>query len=136
MRRLILAVVLLSLVPPALAQIYKWKDAAGTTHYSETPPPSGTAFHRLNLVSDTSATPTGVTAASAGSAAPPAAPADTPANRAKLCADLTNNLKELRGSMALNIDDGHGKPVAMTAERRQQETATAQAQYQQYCAHP
>ncbi|MDE2226276.1 MAG: DUF4124 domain-containing protein, partial [Xanthomonadaceae bacterium] len=30
-------------------QIYKWKDATGVTHFSQTPPSSGTHFTRMRL---------------------------------------------------------------------------------------
>jgi len=32
---------LVGMVPPAGAELYKWTDEQGSTHYSQTPPPSG-----------------------------------------------------------------------------------------------
>ncbi|UGQ45342.1 glutaredoxin family protein [Massilia endophytica] len=37
------AVLLACLVLPAQAQMYKWKDARGVTHYTDTPPPAARA---------------------------------------------------------------------------------------------
>jgi hypothetical protein len=41
-----IAVIALFSLPAAHAQIYKWTDAAGTVHYSQTPPASGD-FHEM-----------------------------------------------------------------------------------------
>jgi len=40
MVRRLAAAILLAAALPALAQVYKWKDAAGKVHYSSTPPPA------------------------------------------------------------------------------------------------
>jgi hypothetical protein len=40
---------LLALPLPAAAQVYRWKDAAGTVHYSNEPPPKGVSATQLDI---------------------------------------------------------------------------------------
>lgn len=47
MRALVL--VLLALAAPAHAQVYRWIDARGTVHYSNTPPPPAARAQTLNI---------------------------------------------------------------------------------------
>jgi hypothetical protein len=61
-RILLASFVLLAL--PAAADMYKWVDEKGVTHYSESPPPEGTQSKKLEL----STTPPNAPAAKAESA--------------------------------------------------------------------
>ena len=136
MRRSIVVLILLSFAPLLSAQIYKWKDASGTMHYSETPPPSGTKFNKVNIVgSDVADTSTSASAGTEPAPASTTSTTDTPANRNKLCNDLQRNLDQLKGSTPLNIEDGKGHNVSMDANRRKQELSTAQSQYAEFCGH-
>jgi hypothetical protein len=138
MHRSMIALALLLTAPLISAQVYKWKDANGTVHYSQTPPPSGgTKFKEVKP--DTSVPPT-----PAASTAPPAAPAataqpaattmaDTPENRAKLCASLQTNLAALQSAAPVVMQQG-GKQTALDDSARKQQASATQAQYQQYCA--
>jgi hypothetical protein len=136
MRRSVLAVALLLLIPAVSAQVYKWKDASGTVHYSEAPPPQGTKFEKIHTSG--SAEPLAQPAPVAPQegamepAPPPAKVADTPENRAKLCSSLKSNLGALQGSGPVVMEQG-GKPQALDNAQRKQQIATAQAQYDQYC---
>jgi hypothetical protein len=138
MRRLPFALVLLLLAPAVAAQVYKWTDANGTVHYSETPPPQGTQFKRISTsgIEQPAATP--APAKKAGTAPRPAATEnatlpDTPENRAKLCSSLKANLDVLKGSNPVVMEQ-QGKPVALDEAQRSEQLAQAQAQYAQYCA--
>jgi len=141
MRRLPLAIALLLIAPLACAQVYKWTDAHGTVHYSQTPPANGTKYSRVAVTG--SAEPLSQPEASASTETAPEqdrAPAassipmaDTPANRAKLCASLKSNLAMLRGSGPVVMNAG-GKQLLMNAKLRQEQIAKSEAQYQQYCA--
>lgn len=136
MRRLPLALVLLLLAPTVAAQVYKWTDAQGTVHYSETPPPKGTTYK--------SVTPTGsaqpvAPATEQGSEAPPQADeadtapvADTPENRAKLCSSLKANLDLLKGHSPVVMEQ-NGKTVALDDSQRGKQISQAEQQYQQFC---
>lgn len=139
MRRLLPAVVLLLLAPLAFAQAYKWTDAGGTVHYSETPPASGTSYEKIKTSgsADPIATPAAVTddadSRSEADATASAEPMeDTPENRARLCATLEVNLDALQGGGPV-VMQRDGRDTALDASQRKIQLATAQAQHEQYC---
>jgi hypothetical protein len=144
MRRLSIALALLLVAPLVSAQVYKWTDAHGTTHYSETPPPTGTKYSQVTV------TGTEVPASSGSSAA--AAPAtastsggssqggnnsqpvaDTPENRAKMCTSLKANITTLQGGAPVVMQNGGGQPQVLNADQRKQQLDASQSEYQQYC---
>lgn len=137
MRRLPLALVLLLLAPAVAAQVYKWTDAHGTVHYSETPPPQGTRFKRIDTngmeqaVAPAPAAKPAATAkaASTGAAGLP----NTPENRAKLCTSLKANLDLLKGKEGVVLEQ-EGKSVPLDETQRSQQIALAEQQYQQFCS--
>lgn len=143
MRRItppLLLILLLALPLAVAAQVYKWTDASGTVHFSDSPPPQGTKYTSVKIPRAATAT-----APAAGTPAPsaegstdkpaekPARIEDTPENRSKLCTDLKANIALLRGDQPLTIDDDKGQRTAMPDERRRQELATAEGQVKQYC---
>jgi len=138
MSRSLIVVALLLVAPLAIAQqIYKWTDAKGTVHYSQSAPPEGTHYQKVKLAggveSSDATAPQPAADNTPTPAAPPAVPmADTPANRAKLCATLKSNLATLQGSGPVVMQQG-GKPTILGDAQRKQQVATANAQYQQYC---
>lgn len=139
MRRLALAAALLLVAPLAAAQqIYKWTDAKGTVHYSQSAPPAGTRFQQVKLAGGVESTDAPVaqpadddTPAPAGNPAPTAM-ADTPANRAKLCATLKSNLATLQGGGPVVMQE-NGKPAVLDDTQRKQQVDAANTQYQRYC---
>ena len=138
MHRSLIAVVLLLLAPLANAQVYKWTDANGTVHYSETPPTQGTQFKQVKATGSASslvspaASPVPAPPTDEASAAPPLPVADTPANHHALCESLKSNIAALQGSAPVVMQEG-GKPTVLDDSQRKEQTGTAQAQYQQYC---
>ncbi len=140
MRRPLLAAALLLLAPLAMAQAYKWTDANGTVHYSDTPPPKGTQVKRITTTGTVQPLAQPAHAASGESQgnaeAAPAAPAqpvaDTPENRKKLCGTLKSNLDILRDKKPVVVQEGNQSRVLDDAQRKQQQT-TAESQYKQYC---
>jgi hypothetical protein len=77
--------------------LYQWKDANGVTHYSQTPPASGTYKERTESGRDSGATPVQAAAAT------PAEPAE--------CATSRSNLALLESKTPVQQDtDGDGKP--------------------------
>jgi hypothetical protein len=125
-------------------QIYKWKDANGVTHFSQTPPPSsGTHYTKMHLASepdvssnpppaaDTDNTePSAPQQAAASSGTQP----DTPSNRAELCKQLATNISLLRSKQPVVTGGNDGKQQVMSDNARESLLATAQAQQAQYCA--
>ena len=145
MRRPSIALALLLVAPLACAQVYKWTDAHGTTHYSESPPPTGTKYSQVSVNTGASAPAggDGATAAtssnsgggtSQGSNSAPQAPVeDTPENRAKLCTSLKTNIGTLQGSGPVVMSNG-GQQQVLNADQRKQQLDASQSQYGQYCA--
>ncbi|HEX5305862.1 MAG TPA: DUF4124 domain-containing protein [Dyella sp.] len=120
------------------AQAYKWTDAHGTVHYSESAPPAGTKYSRVTLSGSAAPNAAPAPVAEAGTNtdqmnAEPAKPMeDTPENRSKLCASLQSNLDTLKGSGPVVMEQA-GQPKALNDAERKQQLDTAQAQYAQYC---
>ncbi|AIF49240.1 DUF4124 domain-containing protein [Dyella japonica] len=141
MRRLLIATALLLVAPLVAAQAYKWKDASGTVHYSDAPPPQGTQYSKIStngavepLAAPAPASSTGTTTESRPKPAASQLPvADTPENRAKLCATLKSNMETLNSAGPVVLQEG-GQQKVMNADQRKQQQATNQAQYQQYCS--
>lgn len=137
-----LLLIALMCVPLAVcAQVYKWKDAHGTVHFSDTPPPHGIKYTRVKTVAATHpATPREVAppeqepADTANEASDSRGRmADTPENRKKLCANLTANMKLLNSDSPIVTRDSDGKSQVMDKDRRADELAREQKQYQQFC---
>jgi hypothetical protein len=139
MRHLPLALVLLLLAPAVFAQVYKWTDSHGTVHYSETPPPQGTQYKRIDTAGmEQPAAPAPATASSpaAAAAAKPAGNGElpnTPENRAKVCSSLKANLDLLKGKEGVVLEQD-GKSVPLDETERGQQIALAKKQYQQFCS--
>ena len=138
----VFAAAALAVCGSASAQVYKWKDANGTTHYSDVPPPAGSKYDKVSVSSNV-ATPVAATPASPSSTASAAtvaqsaqntAPtADTPDNRAKLCKQLGSNIALLNSDQPVTAGDASTPQHGMSDVQRRQELATAQAQKKQYC---
>ncbi|MBB6187343.1 DUF4124 domain-containing protein [Rhodanobacter sp. MP7CTX1] len=139
MHRSLIAVTLLLLAPLANAQVYKWTDAGGTVHYSQSPPAEGTKFNKVKtngsvepLVAPAPAPAANAAQATTAPAAPAAPIADTPENRHTLCESLKSNIAALQGSAPVVMQQGD-KSTALDDSQRKEQTGSAQAQYQQYC---
>lgn len=127
-------------------QVYKWKDSSGVTHFSQTPPASGSHYTKMQLTSEpevTSKPPAPATSSpetntqDAGAAPQPAdnktTQADTPSNRAKLCQQLTSNITLLQSKKPVVTGGNNDKQQVMGDNAREQQLATARAQQAQYC---
>ncbi len=125
-------------------QIYRWKDANGVTHFSQTPPSSGIHFTKMHLTSEPDIAsnpppaaetnnPEPGTSAPRQTAASSGAQADTPSNRAALCKQLSSNISLLRSKQPV-VTGGDGKQQVMSDNAREAQLATAQAQQAQYCS--
>ncbi|APG02739.1 hypothetical protein BJI69_01645 [Luteibacter rhizovicinus DSM 16549] len=135
MRRYLVLALLVAVCPLAFGQAYKWKDAQGVTHYSDSPPPAGTKVEKIKT--------SGVVIPPAGEPAPastvaakpaPAAPvADTPANRTKLCEQLRKNADTLSKEKVVSVDDGKGGSRVLDDAGRARQVETTQAQMTLYC---
>lgn len=116
-------------------QVYKWKDGAGTIHYSEQPPPNGVKKVRMKLsvndagenISESDATPT---------SKPDDQTALDKANDKQerhLCSTARQNMK-LLDSGAMIASGGDIKVATQLAgEQREKARGEAQAQVERYC---
>lgn len=126
-------------------QIYKWKDASGVTHFSQTPPPSSMHYTKMHLTGQPEVSSNPSAASNAGDNPVTDAGAakrnvvsggtqpDTPSNRASLCKQLTSNISLLQSKQPVVTGTG-GKQEVMSASARESQLATARAQQAQYCS--
>ncbi len=138
MRHVLCLALLLSSAPLAATQVYKWTDAQGTVHYSETPPAPGTRYQQMNLAGTASPAATSPAPMPAPSPPAPASTAplpDTPQNRASLCASLKSNIATLKAGGPVVMQQGERQQV-LDDKQRQAQLAAAESQLQQYCAQP
>jgi hypothetical protein len=140
---------LLACALPAAADMYKWVDEKGVTHYSESPPPEGQAAKKLEL-------PT-----TAPSAARPESPEDwktrelefrqrrlkkeraeeaekqksehDAANVKERCERARNKLDILQGGHGIYHLDEHGNRVFMDDNQRETEILRWRADVKKYC---
>jgi hypothetical protein len=137
MRRYFVLALLVTVCPVAFGQAYKWKDAQGVTHYSDSPPPAGTKVEKIKT-SGVVVPPAGdpapaATPTAAAKPAPAAQVADTPANRQKLCDQLRKNADTLGKEKVVSVDDGKGGSRVLDDAGRARQVETNQAQMTLYC---
>ena len=97
-----LAIVLASasaaFTPAAAGEVYQWKDAKGVTHYSETPPPTGTNYQQREI-------------SSGGQAQASQQVAAVATVETAQCTTARKNIEALKNEGAVLQDtDGDGKP--------------------------
>jgi hypothetical protein len=129
-------------------QVYKWKDANGVVHYSQTAPATGTHYTTVKLAGEpdiSSTTPATSSAAnpqasdSQGGNGPARAKANggtipnTAANRKQLCSQLDSNITTLQGKAPVVQQGANGQQMVMSDDQREQQLANARAQKRQYC---
>ncbi|HEX5961891.1 MAG TPA: DUF4124 domain-containing protein [Rhodanobacteraceae bacterium] len=124
-------------------QVYKWKDANGVVHFSQTPPATGTHYSKMRLSSGpgvSSSPPPAATqeADGEGDDAPRQTLAsgsqpEKPSSRAQLCRQLSSNIGVLQGQQPV-VASSNGKQVVMSDSAREQQLANARAQQAQFCS--
>ena len=137
MRRYLVLALLVAVCPLAFGQAYKWKDAQGVTHYSDSPPPAGTKVEKIKtsgVVIPPAGNPAPAPASTVAAKPTAAAPvADTPANRTKLCEQLRKNADTLSKEKVVSVDDGKGGSRVLDDAGRARQVETTQAQMTLYC---
>lgn len=129
---------------PALAQVYKWVDANGVTHYSEKPPENGQAKEvPLREASPASSNPKPASSASeqerafkqrqlAREQAEAKAEKDKAANDAQ-CKQLLSGLNTMRSVGRIASVNDKGEREYMTDEQRDALIASREQEYNQHC---
>lgn len=127
-------------------QIYKWKDANGVIHFSQTPPTNNTHYTKMQLAGEpdvSSNPPSPATEGTTGEGEPRPAPQaanpnetqpDTPSNRSALCKQLDSNIALLQGKQPVVTGGSGGNQQVMSDNAREAQLATARAQQVQYCS--
>lgn len=140
----ITAVALAVLATQAFSQIYKWKDAAGVMHYSDTPPPSGSAQVVKTKDTPVSAVPSGgnksVTASAAKASTPPSAASKAassaqaqPEKNPKACQDARRRKSLLESGGRIQVVNEKGEVEFISQEQRTSEINQADKAIQQNC---
>ena len=108
----------------AADKLYKWTDAEGVTHYTDSPPPASQEFE--TRVIDVPPAPPPVAEAPPGPADAALAAAEAAAPT-EACERLRANLAVLRQPGTVRMDlDGDGTAELLTAEQRAEQVATTE----------
>lgn len=138
MRYSVIAVAALVLCGVAHAQIYKWKDADGSMHYSDTPPVGKTKTEVVNVkTAPVTALPPTV-ANKPGTTPAPSAPvasatADAAQKDPKQCAEWQNRMSFLQSAPKLQSINEKGNIEMMDAASKPGKVAEAQQNITKYC---
>ncbi|MDC8011136.1 DUF4124 domain-containing protein [Tahibacter soli] len=120
-------------------KVYKWKDANGIMHFSDSPPPKGQQFDNIRIVGQAApitSTATEQKPADPAAAAPAAGePQTEEQRRAQRCTEAKQREGLLAGQQQL-VTTRDGKEVPLAGADRDAELAVARTIVQQYCAPP
>lgn len=146
MKRNIYLLVLALVAVPALAQIYKWKDANGVMQYSDTPPPSNNVKSQVLDIKDIPVSSIGLGSKAASAASGVSARASAPANASasaqqnpatekneKLCAELRGRKTFLEKGTRTRVINEKGEAKRMDADMRKSEIADIEKQMAKVC---
>jgi hypothetical protein len=147
-RTIFMGSLLLALAPTVMAaQVYKWVDAQGITHFGAQPP-EGTDAATVNT---NSAPPKASSNFPPPAAAKPVLPpsedekqkaadekvrqevAQQEAERLKSCDKLRTDLAQLKNNPRIRVDDGSGELRRITEEERQARIATSEKGIRENC---
>lgn len=142
----------LLLASPAMAQIYKWTDEKGVTHYSADPPPANASNAsqvkvQTRLPSDSEAATQNLEkqraesrkAAEAGKSSKAedkksAVPAKQPPEQyAERCKSLRGNLKTIQENARIRLTDEKGETRMLSEEEKQAKLDDTQRQIKAFC---
>lgn len=131
----LLATVLLTLPAIASAQVYKWTDANGTTHFSQTPPPKGVKYKSIRTAVEADQPIAGATPKKDTSDDKSKDKATTPreAQLKRMCAQLESNINLLQSKEPVQRLGSDGKPVPMNTQVRAEQLKQQQMRYNAYC---
>jgi len=143
MQRISLWIVLaLAAAAVQAAEMYKWTDAAGVVHYSDSEPPAQVKASKVHVAGTKTA---GASDAAANDADEPEAAAakavaadDTLASKVqsaeRRCEQARANLEVLQGKFTVGMDiSGTGKAEPLDDKQRQAQIAAAQTVIATYC---
>ena len=128
----ILAVAVLAFGAAQAADVYRWVDEAGVTHYADAPP-NNKQYQRVNVRTGSVETDTAPADADAESTEAVQSEAQAAAAaRAERCRIAKQNLESLRSGFAM-IPEEDGQPRRLTEEEMQQQLELNQTAVEQSC---
>lgn len=122
-------------------QVYKWKDAEGRVHYSDTPPPAGGRITQLPMnaseqpvsaVATPKAPPITARNASAAEASAPATQAQSEKDP-KLCQQARARKSFLQTGQLMRTVNEKGEVEFMNPQKREAEIAEADKAIERFC---
>ena len=124
--RTLIGVMLLSLSLPAMSgTVYKWKDARGVVHYSDSRPPAGVKYDTQDFAS--------TVPAPSEAAASPEAPAPSSENaRCEKSRQSVAALSQTGVPVMMDLD-GDGRAEALSPDTQQRQLELAKAQEKAFC---
>lgn len=139
----LLATLLLALPLVAGAQVYKWKDARGTDHFSDSPPPNGVKYTvvktrrddvRPGVAPKAGSDASGNAGASGGSSASGQdGQSGRDAQLKRFCAQIQSNIDLLKSSQVIGQQGSDGKTVMLSPDMRAKQLQQQQQRYKAYC---
>lgn len=118
----------------AAEKVYKWKDANGIVHFSDSPPPKGTEFNNVRIVNQSAAiTQQPATAPTGDAPTQTEKPIADDASNAARCRNAQNRVALLGSPSPVTIQRD-GKIVEMTEADRAAELAIARTTVTSLCA--
>ncbi len=97
------------------ADVYRWTDDKGVTHFADAPP-QGVKYERVNARSGSS---TASTSDEAQDKAKAEAEAEEAANKAERCRIANSNLTNLRAGVAMIVDGGQARYLTEDEQKTQ-----------------
>ena len=136
----LLTVLALMLMLPmtASAQVYKWKDANGTTHFSQMPPPQGVKYQSIHTRADADQPRTSTPDRPQGDNGSTTNGNDgaqdgRSAQMKRFCAQLKSNIALLKSNQSLQRMGNDGKTTQVSDQVRAQQLKQQQQRYNAYC---
>jgi len=146
-RTIFMGSLLLALAPTVMAaQVYKWVDAQGITHFGAQPP-EGTEAATVNTNAAQPKTSNFPPPAAAKPTLPPSVDekqkaadekvrqqvAQEEAERLKQCDKLRSDVAQLKNNPRIRVDDGNGDLRRITEEERQDRIAASEKSIRENC---
>lgn len=122
------------LATPALAQVYKWVDEDGVTHYSQQPPPGGEAQVINPDISLPDEPPPGASGngGEGGSSASEGGGGES-RSIAEFCKELRDQAQLLASDRPVRVKQDEDTVTTLEGDARQQRLSEVQSQIQEHC---
>ncbi|MBB6184104.1 DUF4124 domain-containing protein [Oleiagrimonas soli] len=134
----LLTTLLLALPMLASAQVYKWTDANGTAHFSDSPPPQGVKYENIKTRADADQPRIDREATASDSGSETKADSAKDSGRSvqlrRFCAQLQSNIALLKSSQSVQRLDSEGKTTPVDEKARAQQLQQQQQRYNAYCS--